>query len=232
MSIYYWVITADDKFLGRKCPITRQELSIGHTLYVCSACDTAFLSYALQEYMDSSGNLQCPGCHAWHSAIEDLSNPGSFILPPQTRYTGEYRTMGAPDGGYGTVGMPGVRGGTTVVPGGSRGDTQPGGVSGTAMQAWVVEMNGQHRGQVHRLERGRCIIGRDPSLCDIALDDPKVSRVHAAIQQEGNRMVIQDLGSLNHTYVNGQLIQRQVLSDTDEIICGTSARLRFLCTGT
>lgn len=40
----------------------------------------------------------------------------------------------------------------------------------------------------------RLIIGRDPS-CDLVIDDPNVSRLHAVIYREGRRFVIADAGS-------------------------------------
>lgn len=49
-------------------------------------------------------------------------------------------------------------------------------------------------------------LGRDPRL-DAALDDDQISRRHARLSRSGSRIVIEDLGSLNGTYVNDQLVQ-------------------------
>jgi pSer/pThr/pTyr-binding forkhead associated (FHA) protein len=48
----------------------------------------------------------------------------------------------------------------------------------------------------------RLIIGRDPS-CDLIIDDPDVSRLHAVIYREGSRFVIADAGSSKGLRVDG-----------------------------
>lgn len=50
-------------------------------------------------------------------------------------------------------------------------------------------------------------IGRDPkSLLDYVINDARVSRRHATIMHKGNNYFIVDLGSKNHTYVNGNML--------------------------
>jgi predicted component of type VI protein secretion system len=69
-------------------------------------------------------------------------------------------------------------------------------------------------------------IGREG--CDITLSDPDVSRRHAAIQVVGDEVSIEDLGSTNGTFVNGQRIEvRRRLGDGDEVKIGSTVwRLR------
>ncbi len=69
-------------------------------------------------------------------------------------------------------------------------------------------------------------IGREG--CDITLSDPDVSRRHAAIQIVRDEVSIEDLGSTNGTFVNGQRIEeRRRLTDGDEIQIGSTVwRLR------
>ena len=50
-------------------------------------------------------------------------------------------------------------------------------------------------------------IGRRPD-CDIFLDDVTVSRDHALLVRRNDEVHIDDLGSLNGTYVNRQRIER------------------------
>ena len=45
------------------------------------------------------------------------------------------------------------------------------------------------------------VVGREPD-CDVRLDDPHVSRKHAALQRRGNAVYVQDLGSSGGTFVN------------------------------
>jgi pSer/pThr/pTyr-binding forkhead associated (FHA) protein len=55
---------------------------------------------------------------------------------------------------------------------------------------------------------------------DIVLDDRAVSRVHARIYKEGPRFIVEDLKSLNGTFVNDKKVSQWILSDNDEILIG------------
>lgn len=63
-------------------------------------------------------------------------------------------------------------------------------------------------------------VGRHPE-CDIFLDDITVSRNHAMFVRSGGKLYLEDLGSLNGTYVNRTLLDgRTVLREGDEIQIG------------
>ncbi|NJM34955.1 MAG: FHA domain-containing protein [Rhodomicrobium sp.] len=50
-------------------------------------------------------------------------------------------------------------------------------------------------------------IGRDPARCDIVIQDPTISRLHAELYFfPGEGVKIRDLGSANGTYINGERI--------------------------
>ena len=87
--------------------------------------------------------------------------------------------------------------------------------------AWLVLKQPGRSGRQSRLRVGRNTIGREES-CGVILDDPTVSSEHAAIVFEHGRFVLYDLAARNHTYLNGQRIQRQMLYDNDEIRLGNS----------
>ena len=70
------------------------------------------------------------------------------------------------------------------------------------------------------------MIGRSPD-CDVFLDDVTVSRKHAEILRDGERFTINDLGSLNGTFVNRRRIETGELEDDDEVQIG-KYRLTFL----
>lgn len=73
---------------------------------------------------------------------------------------------------------------------------------------------------------GTVTIGRDPA-CEIALDDPRISRRHARIVLVEGRPVVEDLGSSNGTWINGRqsVSAPTALSVGDELQIGDK-RLR------
>lgn len=67
------------------------------------------------------------------------------------------------------------------------------------------------------LQNGSLNIGRLPTN-DIVLDDPTVSRSHAKISFSDNFYWIEDLGSVNKTYINGKEVRsRTQLRDSDVV---------------
>src|SRR5687767_14430134 len=71
-----------------------------------------------------------------------------------------------------------------------------------------------------RMER-EIVIGRSSDL-DMVLVEDMVSRKHAKISTLGNQIVIQDMGSTNGTFVNGEKIKKSRLKEGDRILIGTS----------
>ncbi|MHC4600899.1 MAG: protein kinase domain-containing protein [Planctomycetota bacterium] len=80
---------------------------------------------------------------------------------------------------------------------------------------------GPVQGQSFRIPgEGKTIIGRS-SICDIALVDFKLSRIHCQIEFEGGQGFIEDLGSRNGTYLGGQKITgREPVGIGDRIVIG------------
>ena len=68
------------------------------------------------------------------------------------------------------------------------------------------------------------LIGRSPDA-SVLLDDVTVSRQHAKITKESNGWVINDLRSLNGTYLNRERVEKGRLSDGDELQVG---KFRFV----
>lgn len=88
---------------------------------------------------------------------------------------------------------------------------------GTAL---LIVLRGPNSGARFLLDADEVSSGRHPHS-DIFLDDVTVSRRHAVFAKtdEGGYLV-RDVGSLNGTYVNRQLIEQTVLSPGDEVQIG------------
>lgn len=70
-------------------------------------------------------------------------------------------------------------------------------------------------------EADKFLIGRDGSQCDAVVTDSRVSRAHLAISCPDGSPLIEDLGSMNGTFVNGQRIESVTpLSHGDHIKLG------------
>jgi len=84
--------------------------------------------------------------------------------------------------------------------------------AGAPFKAKLAVVRGGRKGQEFPLEDGKNLIGRwDPETgsfpeVDLDADDPeaKISRKHALILIENGKITIEDIGSLNGTYVNRQ----------------------------
>jgi len=83
-------------------------------------------------------------------------------------------------------------------------------------------ISGKYQGGEFPLRMNReIIIGRSSDL-DMVLVEDMVSRRHAKITTSDSEISIQDLGSTNGTFVNGEKISRARLSEGDRILVGTS----------
>jgi hypothetical protein len=90
----------------------------------------------------------------------------------------------------------------------------------------VIRSGGGRGGETFPLEGDRSTIGRNPDA-EIFLDDVTVSRNHAMLVRRPDGVYIDDLGSLNGTYVNRARIESHRLTDGDELQVG-KYKLMFL----
>ena len=92
--------------------------------------------------------------------------------------------------------------------------------------ALIIRQGGNRVGESFPLESDRMTVGRRPDS-DVFLDDVTVSRDHALVVKRGGDFYLDDLGSLNGTYVNRRRIESHKLADGDELQIG-KYKLTFL----
>jgi len=83
----------------------------------------------------------------------------------------------------------------------------------------VVRSGGGLTGETYTPAGEKTTIGRHPES-DIFLDDITVSRNHALLLMSKEGFYIQDKGSLNGTYVNHVRVEKQRLTDGDQVQIG------------
>jgi serine phosphatase RsbU (regulator of sigma subunit)/pSer/pThr/pTyr-binding forkhead associated (FHA) protein len=79
----------------------------------------------------------------------------------------------------------------------------------------IIDGHGERR--FIPLDRPHLLVGREPG-CDICLNHPNVSRRHAQFQRtDQGRWLLQDLNSLNHTYLGKEPVQQLVLQPDQSV---------------
>ena len=83
-------------------------------------------------------------------------------------------------------------------------------------------ISGKFQGSEYALsDSGEMLVGRSGDV-QIVLSEDMVSRRHARILYDGQRISIEDLGSTNGTFVNGEKIKRADLKEGDRVLIGSS----------
>jgi pSer/pThr/pTyr-binding forkhead associated (FHA) protein len=94
-------------------------------------------------------------------------------------------------------------------------------IPGTAM---FIILSGPGKGSRFLIDGDQVSIGREPNN-DIFLDDITVSRKHAVLRKKSG-YIVEDLNSLNGTYLNANSITKTSLNNGDELQIG-KYRLTF-----
>ncbi|HSP34431.1 MAG TPA: trypsin-like peptidase domain-containing protein [Thermoanaerobaculia bacterium] len=81
-------------------------------------------------------------------------------------------------------------------------------------------LNGERAGEKLGLGGSGIRIGRESTMCEIVLENPKVSRLHAEVVSIDGKVMLIDRNSSNGTYVNDEKIDKRYLQDGDIIYFG------------
>jgi predicted Zn finger-like uncharacterized protein len=87
---------------------------------------------------------------------------------------------------------------------------------------------GPEAGKIYPIEKPRVVIGRQDA--DINVDDPEISRQHAALEISGEKVTLVDLGSTNGTFMGEDSVQAAPIENQSEFSIGGST-LMLIITG-
>ncbi len=93
-------------------------------------------------------------------------------------------------------------------------------------QAVLIAINGPLKARRWTVDRP-LLIGRDPERCDVVIPERQVSRCHARLTPYEHGVLLEDLGSKNGTFVNGEAVEQHWLQDGDIISIALAQRLAF-----
>ena len=98
----------------------------------------------------------------------------------------------------------------------------PGGRAGGGRSYVLRFISGKYQGGEFPIVNDKpIIVGRSSDL-DMVLVEDMVSRKHARITMQQDQIWIEDLGSTNGSFVNGEKIKRARLKEGDRVLIGTS----------
>lgn len=90
-----------------------------------------------------------------------------------------------------------------------------------------VMNSGPNPGKIYELSQDEITIGRDIAN-NIVVNDPEVSRRHARLRMQGGNYILEDLGSTNGSFVNGQrLMGPHALRAGEQIMFGDRVTFTF-----
>ncbi len=93
-------------------------------------------------------------------------------------------------------------------------------------RAYLIVLAGSGVGEMHKIGNER-VLGRGREAQLRFLDDG-ISRVHCRVYRDGDKLLVEDCGSRNGTFCNGeQLTNPRALQDGDKIQIGRTTILKF-----
>ena len=85
---------------------------------------------------------------------------------------------------------------------------------------------GPEAGKIYPIEKPRVVIGRQDA--DINVDDPEISRQHAALEVSGEKVTLVDLGSTNGTFMAEEPVQTSPIENQGEFSIGGSTLMLII----
>jgi predicted Zn finger-like uncharacterized protein len=85
---------------------------------------------------------------------------------------------------------------------------------------------GPEAGKIYSIEKPRVTIGRQDA--DINVDDPEISRQHAALEVSGEKVTLVDLGSTNGTFMAEEPVHTSPIENQGEFSIGGSTLMLII----
>src|SRR5438876_7034309 len=98
------------------------------------------------------------------------------------------------------------------------------------MNPRLASISGKLKGATFPVGEDVVVIGRETGA-SVCIADPSVSRRHSEIQKQGNEFVVNDLDSLNGTFINDVPVKTRLLQHGDRLRIGESLFLFLLHDG-
>jgi len=170
-------------------------------------------------YENMDGLDYCDGCGAKLAAAAGSSAPAPAAPAPEaapaaapTEGTDANASPASADGAPAAEHPPSEAPTGEIKPEAAPESAPTAAAAGAPFKAKLSVVRGGRKGQEFPLEDGNNLVGRwDPETgsfpeVDLDADDPeaKISRKHALIRIDAGKITIEDIGSLNGTYVNRQ----------------------------
>ena len=91
----------------------------------------------------------------------------------------------------------------------------------------LIAQDGPLKGERWTLDH-TLVLGRDAS-CDLTIPDRKISRYHARLTPTSDGVLLEDMGSKNGTYCNGEIVSAPlILQDGDFVQIAVTQKFMFL----
>ena len=101
------------------------------------------------------------------------------------------------------------------------------GTPGERDRACLIVIRGLNVGEMYKLGKAEMVLGRGQNA-DVEILDDGISRRHARVRFVEDKVLLEDLGSRNGTFVNGQRLESPAeLRDGDKIQLSSSTILKF-----
>jgi two-component system, cell cycle response regulator len=97
--------------------------------------------------------------------------------------------------------------------------------------AVLLQYDGGAAGKRFILTGNTAVIGRRADRVQVWIDDASVSREHCRIDFQTNKALVTDLGSLNHTFINDQMVTQSAEMTHGDMLRVGNVRLRYYSHG-